>query len=133
MVNFAELHTRGSCIHSKPPSRNLSTTELSEGLVDAFGDQYWDKPLAKPFSNYFNEVQSFEVAAPKAKWTAQNAMWGKDDGGWHYPGGTITYFSPTRYKANKGLAATGCNKISFDTSKLHGRGWEAAKRPTSPL
>ncbi|KAJ7858876.1 hypothetical protein B0H13DRAFT_1901688 [Mycena leptocephala] len=36
-------------------SRNVSTAELSEGLVVAFGDQYWDEPLAKPFSNYFNE------------------------------------------------------------------------------
>ncbi|KAJ6565620.1 hypothetical protein DFH09DRAFT_1314913 [Mycena vulgaris] len=62
--------------------QNVSTTELSEGLVDAFGDQYWDAPLAKSFSNYFNEVQSFEVAVPKPKWTAQNATWGKDDGGW---------------------------------------------------
>ncbi|KAJ7888166.1 hypothetical protein B0H14DRAFT_2562528 [Mycena olivaceomarginata] len=24
--------------------------------------QYWDEPLAKPFSNYFSEVQRFELA-----------------------------------------------------------------------
>ncbi|KAJ7784033.1 hypothetical protein B0H14DRAFT_3507050 [Mycena olivaceomarginata] len=52
------------------PSRDVSTTELSEGLMDTFGDRYWDEPLATPFSNYFNEVQSFELAVrdgdPKA-------------------------------------------------------------------
>jgi hypothetical protein len=44
------------------PLRNVSTTELSEGLGNTFGDQYWDEPLAKLFSNYFSEAQSFELA-----------------------------------------------------------------------
>jgi hypothetical protein len=38
--------------------------------MDTFGDRYWDEPLATPFSNYFSEVQSFELAVrdgdPKA-------------------------------------------------------------------
>ncbi|KAJ7852919.1 hypothetical protein B0H14DRAFT_2580680 [Mycena olivaceomarginata] len=36
--------------------------ELGEGLEDVFGAKYWEDEEAKPFSDYFNKIQSYELA-----------------------------------------------------------------------
>ncbi|KAJ7898899.1 hypothetical protein B0H14DRAFT_3424238 [Mycena olivaceomarginata] len=38
------------------------TAELGEGLEDVFGAKYWEDEEAKPFSDYFNKIQSYELA-----------------------------------------------------------------------
>ncbi|KAJ7113805.1 hypothetical protein C8R44DRAFT_740694 [Mycena epipterygia] len=43
-------------------SKNLGTAELAEGLKDIFGAKYWEDVEARPFSDYFSDIQSYELA-----------------------------------------------------------------------